>query len=127
MSSGDFWYQVAQERGEKILQLMEELAAILKSVESQNSLKNEPQVFPIVNLNGTSVESLISQTYDAHEKTDAAIAALLNMSPHGRDYQISPPGSWEAAREQHMKRIDSLVHVKKDLDALLQNLYDQER
>ena len=58
-------------------------------------------VAPIVNLNGATQSSLIDQQRAILRACSALHDALAAASPHGRDFQISPPGDFEAAREQH--------------------------
>ena len=42
---------------------------------------------PFVNLNGTSRESLVKQTFDVSGAAESLIQALGLAAPHGRDYQ----------------------------------------
>ena len=62
---------------------------------------------PILNINGTSGEELIQTRRKAIEALDAAMKALQEMTPNGRDY----PGQQErcrADRELHYSRFAQL-------------------
>lgn len=54
---------------------------------------------PIVNLNGATRESLISQYVAVRDAADALLKALGEAFPHGRDYQTAHPGTWEGDRK----------------------------
>jgi hypothetical protein len=56
-------------------------------------------VRPIVNLNGTSRESLIQQAFDVSGAAEALIQALGRAAPHGRDYQTVGNKAYERDRE----------------------------
>lgn len=49
-------------------------------------------IIPVVNLNGTSRESLVEDHRKALDALKVAFDALSDIAPHGRDYQTTPPG-----------------------------------
>lgn len=71
-------------------------------------------VLPIVHLNGTSRERLIEQLCDAGGAVIAAIEALAQTAPNGRDY-YPVPGLLARAEEQHRRRIAGLVALHDEL------------
>lgn len=60
-------------------------------------------VVPIVNINGTSAESLVQQQRDIVHAAKALQRALAASSPHGRDYQYN--------REDLGPARDNLFHL----------------
>lgn len=78
--------------------------------------------FPQVNINGTSRGALIQQLTDAYSALTDAISALSAMSPHGRDYQTLPDGSWLTARKEHDARIEAVVKVRDEIAAIFESI-----
>jgi hypothetical protein len=76
---------------------------------------------PTLNLNGTSKQELLAQIREAYDKTQAAIQALHQMFPHGRDYQIGP-GEYQVARREHCERIEAFEKVLGDLTVLAEHV-----
>lgn len=72
---------------------------------------------PIANLNGTGRKFLFENLLTAYEAVGAAILALSNTAPHGRDYPKGPD-SYNVAREQHSRRIEALKQVQEELSAI---------
>ena len=59
-------------------------------------------VFPVVNLNGDSVEKLLQQHWDVLKHSRKLAEALAAAAPHGRNYQTLPAHespTYEARRE----------------------------
>lgn len=80
--------------------------------------------FPRVNLNGTSRDALAEQYRVAHRAIGAAIDAMCQATPHGRDYQTLPAGSYESARAEHDARLTKLVSVKNEIEAIALHVID---
>ena len=69
--------------------------------------------YPVVNLNGTSRESLLEQRWAAMDAISTALIALSECSPNGRDYQTAAKGEFEVARNLHSERfafLDRLIN-----------------
>lgn len=78
-------------------------------------------IFPTVNLNGTSRQSLFDQYYGALQAVQAAIVALMAIEVHGRDYP-NHTEPWSVARKEHVTRIAQLRRVEDDLQAVCEHL-----
>jgi hypothetical protein len=82
-----------------------------------------PPYVPIVNLNGTSRKALIDQRTESCATLRAAIKALCEMRPNGRDFQTAEGGAYEKARQGHEQRIAALQAVHDDLMKEAEYLY----
>ena len=82
------------------------------------------QPYPSVNLNGTSADVLMKQLRNALDALRTAYDALLDASPHGRDYQIGP-WSWSDAIGAHNRRLQKLDEIKRELQAQLDEVMRQ--
>ena len=80
---------------------------------------------PLLNLNGSSADDLLSQLSEACLAVGTAQGALANATPHGRDYQHNP-GDYQLAREQHEARMLALQAISDELEAIATNIYDQQ-
>ena len=67
-----------------------------------------------VNNNGTSVQELVDQRRAAMSALDAAISALRDMTPNGRDYP-GRPEACKADREIHYARIAALSALSNEI------------
>lgn len=78
-------------------------------------------VLPIVHLNGTSRERLLAVRDVAYCKLDAAMDAMRDMAPNGRDY-YPQPGLMEKAVEQHQRRLSVVKalmdEIQEEVDAM---------
>lgn len=72
---------------------------------------------PILNINGTSAEELIQTRRNAIEALDAAMKALQEMTPNGRDYP----------NQQDRCRTDRELHYSRfaQLDAMRNHIVDE--
>lgn len=77
---------------------------------------NESVIFPMVCLNGSSKKNLVDGYRNAITALDAAIAAMCDIMPHGRDYQTMEPGKAQEATKQHRKRIAALVDICAEIE-----------
>ena len=82
-----------------------------------------PPFVPIVNINGTSRRALIAQRMEACARVRAAIKALCEMRPHGRDFQTVDQCEYDKAREGHDRRIATLQAVHDELMKEVEYLY----
>jgi len=71
---------------------------------------------PVVNLNGTSRQALVDARVGAIEAIRAAMQALGECSPNGRDYQTAPKGEYEIARKRYMERFAFLDRMANELE-----------
>ncbi len=82
--------------------------------------KKHDLIVPTVHMNGTNRESLLEQREVFYQAICGAAEALKQMAPHGRDYYIAEPGTFERATAQHERR-------QKTLDSLAQEILDEAR
>jgi hypothetical protein len=80
--------------------------------------------FPTVHLNGTSPESLIDGYTAALESVEAAIRAVIDTAPNGRDYYPKGPHAIHEATKEHADRVAKLNQVRGDLLALREWILD---
>lgn len=59
--------------------------------------------FPTLNLNGTSGDRLQEPLLDILDAIRALRKAMSEATPHGRDYQTMPAGSYEQAAREHRR------------------------
>lgn len=68
---------------------------------------------PIINLNGDRAETLLGQADAVTTAISDLIHAMRDASPHGRNFQCSPEGAYEAARKQYQVHCDFLRNMEK--------------
>jgi hypothetical protein len=76
-----------------------------------------PEALPQVNNNGTSRDELVQQRLDARAAVSAAIDALRQCIPHGRDYQTVGQPRFTTARTLHRERMAALTDLWAELEA----------
>lgn len=81
---------------------------------------------PVLNINGTSAETLLEEYQDAYEAVREAITKVRFITVSGRDFQTAPPGTYEKVRAEQIARLEKLQSVALDLTALIQDVQDQE-
>ena len=54
------------------------------------------------NLNGTDANELQRQWHEVWKAAEALQTALMQVTPHGRDYQTAPSGAYQEARVAHL-------------------------
>ena len=77
---------------------------------------------PVVNSNGTSKEALVSQLKDVYVAGRAMLEAMAEATPHGRDYQTAPPGTYQVAMQQHEDREARILSVLEEIEAIVGQL-----
>lgn len=82
-------------------------------------------VLPTIHLNGTSAEALALQYDNARQAVNLAIRTLQDACPNQRDYYMRAPEVWRAAWTEHELRINKLVTVRDQLQALAEHCADQ--
>ena len=81
---------------------------------------------PVLNLNGTSAETLLEEYQDAYSAILKALRVVQQVTVNGRDYQTAPHGTYEKARAEHLARLEKLQSIVLDFSAIIQDVQDQE-
>ena len=71
---------------------------------------------PVVNLNGTAKHVLVDARIEARDAVRAAMKALDECSPNGRDYQTAAKGQLEIYRQKHRERYAVLDRMANELE-----------
>lgn len=79
---------------------------------------------PSVHINGTSANELMRQLQEAHRAGRKFVEALEDASPNARDYYPQGDSAFSAARKEHEARVQAVVSVMKELEALLDHVVD---
>jgi hypothetical protein len=84
---------------------------------------------PFFNLNGSSPERYRDDVCEALGHLQAALAALGEIAPHGRDYQTckDPSSYLVRAQFEHMERVRAIEQIESDLQALGEHAADAIR
>lgn len=78
-------------------------------------------VLPVVHMNGTARQDLIDQRDAVWTALHAAMDALREMNPNGRDY-YPEPGRMTAAEEQQRRRCLLLDQLASELEFEIEQL-----
>lgn len=73
---------------------------------------------PVVNLNGTAPEDLLSGYREAYTAIGRALEAVQKTVPHGRDYPTVNPVRYQQAAEQHRNRVERLKRIQFEMEVL---------
>ena len=84
-------------------------------------------IVPVVNLNGSSADSLIQGYADALDALRDAIAAMRQITPHGRDYQTEERTVLIGAQNQHEARLQALDNIYRELQFIAGAIWEQKR
>lgn len=79
---------------------------------------------PTIHLNGTSQEDLLTQVTKAAHAVYAAVEALSQMAPNGRDYYPQGPDALPLALREHRKRMATLEDLLQELQELSEAIHD---
>jgi hypothetical protein len=79
-------------------------------------------VLPIVHSNGSGRQALMDQQHQAVMAIQAAIAALMDSMPHGRDYYPLGDDVHHRAYLQAMERVTALQKVQAEVCHIYTNL-----
>jgi len=88
-------------------------------------MATEKLAMPLINLNGTSAESLLADLSEACLAVGNANGAVAKTAPHGRDYQHNQR-DYQLARQQHEARLVALQAIADELEAIATSVYDQQ-
>lgn len=81
--------------------------------------------FPVVNINGDSVETLLEQHHAVYKKALELRDALSKASPHGRNYQTVEFERYSAARDEWLEENRKVVEIQRWADRILNDLMRQ--
>ena len=81
---------------------------------------------PVIHLNGTSRETLVSEYQAALDAVREARAALARVTVNGRDYYPIGPNALDAAIAEHRRHQRALHDVAEHLGKVLWHLTDLE-
>lgn len=79
---------------------------------------------PLVHMNGTSGEALLSGYVQAGAVLTKAIEALHDAAPNARDYYPLGDDAFSAARREHEGRAGRLMGVLKEIYELAEHVQD---
>lgn len=84
---------------------------------------------PTVHLNGSGKTLLLAGYHDAHAALRAAIEKMADITPHNRDYyvQTDDANAGRTARAEHQARMQKLLDVQRDIEALSLAVQEQGR
>lgn len=83
-------------------------------------------VSPTINLNGESGQSHMEKLSEARRAMDAALKAVAECYPHGRDYQtVGDPTVHNRAHAQHDRRMYCLRRIDAELETIEENIHKQ--
>jgi hypothetical protein len=84
-------------------------------------------ILPTIHSNGTARETLITEHMVAIRAIDAAVARLLEITVHMRDYYVHENGNrnFEAAVTKRLEQSRKLNSVRDDLEEILGALLEQ--
>ena len=77
---------------------------------------------PSVHMNGTGRDELLQQLVDAITATEAAIAALNQAMPNGRDYYVQSPTAIDVATREWRDRVIKVAEVHSELTKIAEAL-----
>lgn len=93
-------------------------------------LHKQTLVTPCVNLNGTDKAELVRQQMDVVKALDAAIQAMVEATPYGRDYAFSHITGERLdarARSAVHDRLETLSSMREEFKRLALAIQRQER
>lgn len=79
---------------------------------------------PTIHLNGTGRERLFEQTADALGALRAAMRALDEAAPNGRDYYPQGEGAYSEAAREHASRVARVREVAAELEQMAEAIQD---
>jgi hypothetical protein len=82
-------------------------------------------ITPTIHLNGTSGAVLLEQQLKALAALRAALDAMIEAYPNGRDYYVAGQTAISTAMAEHEARIAAVVAVVDEYDAIAEAISDQ--
>jgi hypothetical protein len=83
-------------------------------------------IFPTIHLNGTSKGDLLEGWLKMSRTLGAALTAMYQEGPNGRDYYIAGPIGLSTAVREHDARIAKVKEAKAEIDAIAEYIADAE-
>ena len=80
---------------------------------------------PTIHMNGSNPETLLEGLTEAYRAVDAAMRALDEAAPNGRDYYPQGPDAVQEATREHQLRAAKLRSVREELQELVVSVQDQ--
>jgi hypothetical protein len=80
---------------------------------------------PLIHLNGTSGRVLVREYADALDAVDKAIAAVGNVTVHGRDYYLIGERAATDASTEHHQRLRKLSDVRAEPHLIYSSVLEQ--
>lgn len=81
---------------------------------------------PTLHLNGSGYERLHALHVEAWNALRLAKDRLYDAAPHGRDFYVQGDDAFAEARRQHDDRVGRINSVLGEVEAILENLTEQE-
>jgi hypothetical protein len=82
-------------------------------------------MIPTVHPNGTGKQALLREVEAAHTAMEAAMAALAQVTVHGRDYYVQGPQAYLQARHEMDNRQAALRSAAAELYEMYQRIEAQ--
>lgn len=101
-----------------------EVSAIAPTCMASVSGRMTEIILPVIHLNGTAADRLITDLQDAADALDKAYAALKETAPNGRDY-YTVPGLMPKAEAQHRRRLLAVDELKTELESAILAIDDR--
>ena len=89
-----------------------------------NTKEKKALKVPTVHLNGTSGKVLYEQYIAVGRSLGLTLRAMEEASPNARDYYVQGEGAYAEAMKEHMARVDVLRGVGKEIDTIMEALFD---
>lgn len=88
------------------------------TVATHTTVVEKKVIVPVVHLNGTSRDALVSQANAAVMALDIALGALQLAAPHARDYYPLGNGAYTRAEAEHRSRYERVSSARDELMAI---------
>tara|TARA_R110000868_G_scaffold68383_6_gene202070 strand:- start:339 stop:602 length:264 start_codon:yes stop_codon:yes gene_type:complete len=82
-------------------------------------------ITPIIHMNGTSGERLLEQQLKAIAALGAALVAMSDAYPNGRDYYTQGPQVVTGAMADHAARMDAVEAIREQYNQIAEAISDQ--
>jgi len=79
---------------------------------------------PTIHINGTPASHLLEDSMRVSASLRQAIRDLENAGPNERDYYVQGCGAFRTAQREHQARIDALVAVRREIEAISEHVAD---
>lgn len=81
---------------------------------------------PTIHLNGSHGPTLLEGYLEAHTKATELLDALQAIEFNARDYYPQGPAAFEAARTEYEARFKAALSIRRDLDAIILAIQEQQ-